>query len=79
MKSMEAETEVQMMNVLDKVKEERNQVFEYLDEKIFSNIYYISFSSSLKALAGMSEKERINKREKHVLFLFFQQKILQIL
>ena len=51
------------MNVLNEVMEEDTQKFCYPDEKIASNIYQISLSHPPRALAGVSENERI-KREK---------------
>lgn len=51
------------MNVLDEVMKECEQDFEYLDEKIASNIYYISLSHALRSLEGMEEHEKEQKRK----------------
>lgn len=50
-----------MIKVLDKVREEKEQDFKYPDEKIFSNLYYVSFSKSLKSLDGMKIEEKEKK------------------
>lgn len=47
-----------MMKVLEKVKEEKKQIFDYPDERIASNIYYISLTNALRALDGMKEEEK---------------------
>ena len=48
-----------MINVLDRVREEKEKEFEYPDQRIASNVYYVSLSKNLKALAGMKDAERI--------------------
>ncbi len=53
------------MNVLDKVQGEKSQIFAYPDERIASNIYYISLSHALGSLAGMKEDEREQKAPKN--------------
>lgn len=45
-----------MMNVLEQVQKEAENKNVYKDEKIASCLYYISFSTALRALEGMDEE-----------------------
>lgn len=51
------------MNVLSEVTKEDTQEFYYPDEKIASNIYQVSLSHALRALAGMEETEKLEKEK----------------
>lgn len=53
-----------MLNVLEKVKEEAESRPEYPDEGIASNIYYISLSTALRSLEGISDgKQKSGKQQ----------------
>ena len=62
---MKEQNKIVEMNVLDEVKKERQEIVQYMDEKIGSNIYYISLSFALRSLEGMGEDERKSKIQKN--------------
>lgn len=55
-----------MIEVLNEIKIEDAQAFEYLDEKIASNIYFCSFSIAMKSVDNSpDDTERTKKNEKN--------------
>lgn len=49
-----------MMKVLDRVKSEKMQTFDYPDEVIFSNLYFVSLSHSLRSFSNLPENLQKN-------------------
>lgn len=66
------------INVLEKIVEERNCKKEYLDENIFSNLYFSSLSTSLRALNGYKLDKRCEEEEKNRWLLSKSAKIKDI-
>ena len=53
------------MNVLELVQQENEKGVMYPDEKIISNLYYVSFSYSLRALEGLPKEQKEEKEKRN--------------